>query len=97
MQLLTPLEPELTHASMLKARRTKQKRQKLATAAVKKDERLAKQALKGPVPEKVKKVRVKKEKVQTEKVAKPKAPKVDTKQESGKQPAKKPAGGKKGS
>ena len=83
---------------MLKARRTKQKRQALATAAVKKDERLAREALKGPVAPKVKKVRVKKEKVQTEKVAKPKTPKADTtKQESGKQPAKKPAGGKKGS
>lgn len=85
---------------MLKVRRTKQKRQKLATAAVKKDERLAKQALKGPVVAKVKKVRVKKEKVQVEKVAKVKAPKVDsTKQDSGKQQTKKPAagGGKKGS
>jgi hypothetical protein len=77
----------MSHASMLKARRQHQKTRKLIDAAVKKAKRLAKLALAGPVvkKEKVKKQRVKKEKVQTEKVKKVKL----TAEEIGRQESKK--------
>ena len=84
----------MSHSSMLKARRQHQKTRKLIAGAAKKAKRLAKQALKGPVPkkEKVKKQRVKKEKVKTE-MGTAKA----TKEEVNKQEAKKGSGaGKKG-
>jgi len=60
----------MTHASMLKTRRQKQRARKLLDVAAKQGKRLAKEALTGPAvkKEKVKKERVKKEKVKTEKV-----------------------------
>lgn len=82
----------MSHASMLKARRKRQKTKKLLDGAAKRAKRLAKLALAGPVvkKEKVKKVRVKKEKVETE----PKVKKVKpTKEELGKQDAKKKSAG----
>jgi hypothetical protein len=80
-------EVQLSHASMLKARRQKQKNKKLLDGAVKRANRLEKQALAGPV---VKKEKVKKEKVATEKVKIEKVKKVKlTKEELGKQEAKK--------
>ena len=81
----------MSHASMLKARRQRQKTRKLIDGAAKQAKRLAKQALAGPVvkKEKVKKVRVKKEKVETEKVKKVKP----TKEELGRQEAKKSGAG----
>jgi hypothetical protein len=62
----------MSHSSMLKARRQHQKTRKLLEVAAKKEKRLAKLALAGPVvkKEKVKKEKVKKEKVKTEKVKK---------------------------
>src|SRR4051812_44089507 len=65
-------EVKVSHASMLKARRQRQKTRKLLDGEAKQAKRLARQALAGPaVPkEKVKKEKVKKEKVQTEKVKK---------------------------
>jgi hypothetical protein len=59
----------MTHASMLKTRRQKQRTRKLIDVAAKKGKRLAKQASTGPAvkKEKVKKEKVKKEKVKTEK------------------------------
>ena len=80
----------MSHASMLKARRQHQKTRKLIDAAAKRAKRLAKLALAGPAvkKEKVKKVKVKKEKVQTEKVKKVKP----TKEELGRQDAKKKSG-----
>jgi len=83
----------MTHASMLKARRKHQKTKKLIEAAAKEAKRLLRQASQDPVvkKEKVKKERVKKEKVKTEKVKKVKP----TKEELGRQDAKKPAAGKK--
>ena len=54
----------MTHASMLKTRRQKQKTRKLLDVAAKQGKRLAKQALAAPA---VKQERVKKEKVTTEK------------------------------
>ena len=58
----------MTHASMLKARRQKQKTSKLLDVAAKQRKRLAKQALAPTVKkEKVKEEKVKKEKVKTEK------------------------------
>jgi hypothetical protein len=86
----------MSHASMLKARRQRQKTRKLLDVAEKKAKRDAKAALAGPVvkKEKVKKERVKKEKVKTEKVKVVKP----TKEELGRQESKKstPVGGKKG-
>ena len=86
----------MSHASMLKARRKHQKTMKLLEGAAKKEKRLAKLSLKGPVvkKEKVKKEKVKKEKLKTEKVAKVKL----TKEELNRQDAKKggAAVGKKG-
>ena len=58
----------MSHASMLKARRQHQKTRKLIDGAAKKEKRLAKLALAGPV---VKKEKVKKERVKKEKVAAP--------------------------
>lgn len=80
-------EVQLSHASMLKARRQGQKNKKLLDGAVKREKRLQKQALAGPVvkKEKVKKEKVVKEKVKIEKVKKVKL----TKEELGKQDAKK--------
>ena len=80
----------MSHASMLKARRQHQKTRKLLDGAAKRAKRLAKLALAGPAvkKEKVKKVKVKKEKVQTEKVNKVKP----TKEELGRQDAKKKSG-----
>ena len=80
-------EVQLSHASMLKARRQGQKNKKLLDGAVKREKRLQKQALAGPVikKEKVKKEKVVKEKVKSEKVKKVKL----TKEELGKQDAKK--------
>ena len=59
----------MTHASMLKARRQKQRSRKLLDVAAKQGKRLAKQALAGPAvkKERVKKEEVKKENVKTEK------------------------------
>lgn len=82
----------MSHASMLKARRKRQKTVKLIDGAVRKAKRAAKLALKGPVEPKPKKVRVKKEKAPKEKAAKP-AP---AKEETGKAESKKAAAGKKG-
>ena len=64
------MEVNMSHASMLKARRQHQKTRKLLDGEAKQAKRLAKLALAGPVvkKEKVKKVKVKKEKVETEKV-----------------------------
>jgi len=84
----------MSHSSMLKARRKHQKTRKVLEVAAKQAKRLAKQALAGPKKEKVKKERVKKEKVETEKVVKKVKP---TKEELGRQEAKKStvgAGGK---
>ena len=77
----------MSHSSMLKARRKRQKIKKLTDAAAKRAKRLAKQALAGPVvkKEKVKKEKVPKEKVKTEKVKAVKP----TKEELGRQDAKK--------
>jgi hypothetical protein len=92
-----PSEVEMSHASMLKARRQHQKTRKLLDVAAKQAKQLAKLALAGPAvkKEKVKKEKVKKEKVKTEKVKKIKL----TKEELGRQDAKKntAGGGKKGS
>ena len=86
----------MSHSSMLKTRRQRQKNKKLLDGAAKKAKRMAKQALAGPVvkKEKVKKVKVKKEKVATEKVKDVKL----TKEELGRQDAKKSStgAGKKG-
>ena len=81
----------MSHASMLKARRKRQKTRKQLEGAAKNAKRLAKEALAGPAvkKEKVKKERVKKEKVVTEKVKKVKP----TKEELGRQDAKKASGG----
>ena len=78
----------MSHSSMLKTRRQRQKNKKLLDGAAKKAKRMAKQALAGPVvkKEKVKKEKVKKEKVETpEKVKKVKP----TKEELGRQESKK--------
>ncbi len=81
----------MSHASMLKARRQRQKTRKLIDGAAKRAKRQAKQALAGPV---VKKVKVKKEKVQKEKVASEKVKKVKpTKEELGRQESKKSGAG----
>jgi len=82
------LEVNMSHASMLKARRQHQKTRKLLDGEAKQAKRLAKLALAGPVvkKEKVKKEKVKKEKVETpEKVKKVKP----TKEELGRQESKK--------
>ena len=71
----------MSHASMLKARRQRQKTKKRLDVAVKQAKRLAKQALAGPA--------VKKEKVKKEKVKKVKL----TKEEVGMQDAKKTSAG----
>jgi hypothetical protein len=86
-----PSEVEMSHASMLKARRQHQKTRKLLDVAAKQAKQLAKQALAGPVvkKEKVKKEKVKKEKVKTEKVKKIKL----TKEELGRQETKKSSAG----
>jgi hypothetical protein len=86
-----PLEVEMSHASMLKARRQHQKTRKLLDVAAKQAKHLAKLALAEPVvkKEKVKKEKVKKEKVNTEKVKKIKL----TKEELGRQDAKKSTAG----
>jgi hypothetical protein len=76
-----PAEVNMSHASMLKARRQHQKNKKLLDVAAKEAKRLAKQAAAGPV--------VKKEKVKTEKVKKIKL----TKEELGRQDAKKGSAG----
>ena len=73
----------MSHASMLKARRQRQKTKKLLDVAAKQAKRLAKQALAGPV---VKKEKVKKEKVKKEKVKL-------TREELGRQDAKKSSTG----
>ena len=79
-------EVQLSHASMLKARRQGQKNKKLIEVASKQEKRLEKQALAEPVvkKEKVKKEKVVKEKGKSEKVKKVKL----TKEELGKQDAK---------
>ena len=79
----------MSHASMLKARRQHQKTRKLLDGAAKKEKRLAKLALAGPVvkKEKVKKERVKKEKVQKEGAEKVKKVKL-TAEELGRQESK---------
>jgi hypothetical protein len=91
-----PSEVEMSHASMLKARRQHQKTRKLLDVAAKQAKHAAKLALAEPVvkKEKVKKEKVKKEKVKTEKVKKIKL----TKEELGRQDSKKSAApaGKKG-
>lgn len=81
----------MSHSSMLKARRKRQKTRKLLEGDAKRAKRQAKLALAGPTvkKEKVKKERVKKEKVPTEKVKKVKP----TKEELGRQDAKKGAAG----
>jgi hypothetical protein len=81
----------MSHASMLKARRKRQKTRKLLDAAAKQAKRAAKEALAGPVvkKEKVKKEKVQKEKVKTERVKKVKL----TKEELGRQDAKKKIAG----
>lgn len=81
----------MTHASMLKTRRQRQRTKKLLEVAAKQAKRLAKQALAGPAvkKEKVKKEKVKKEKVATERVKKVKP----TKEELGRQDAKKSSAG----
>jgi hypothetical protein len=86
-----PSEVEVSHASMLKARRQHQKTRKLLDVEAKQAKRLAKQASAGPAvkKEKVKKEKVKKEKVKTEKVKKVKL----TKEELGRQDAKKGGAG----
>ena len=83
----------MSHASMLKARRKHQKSKKDHDLAAKQEKRAAKLALAGPVvkKEKVKKERVKKEKVHVEKVKKVKP----TKEELGRQDAKKSTTGAK--
>lgn len=89
----------MSHASMLKSRRQNQKNKKLLDGAVKREKRLAKQALAGPVvkKEKVKKVKVVKEKIKADTDTKVKKVKL-TKEELGKQDAKraKADAGKKG-
>ena len=59
----------MTHASMLKTRRQKQRSRKLLDVAAKQGKRLAKQALAAPAvkKERVNKEEVKKENVKTEK------------------------------
>jgi hypothetical protein len=86
-----PLEVEMSHASMLKARRQHQKTRKLLDGAAKQAKQLAKQALAGPAvkKEKVKKEKVQKERVKTEKVKKVKL----SKEELGRQDAKKSSAG----
>jgi hypothetical protein len=86
-----PPEVKMSHASMLKARRQRQKTRKLLDGAAKRAKKLAKEALAGPVvkKEKVKKEKVQKEKVKTEKVKKVKL----TKEELGRQDAKKKIAG----
>ncbi len=81
----------MSHASMLKARRQRQKTRKRLDLEAKQAKRAAKQALEGPVvkAEKVKKERVKKEKVKTEKVKRVKP----TKEELGRQESKKSSAG----
>ena len=86
----------MSHSSMLKARRQRQKTKKLLHVAATQAKRLAKQALAGPV---VKKERVKKEKVKNERVETERVKKVKlTKEELGRQEAKKSSAstGKKG-
>ena len=86
----------MSHSSMLKARRQHQKTKKLLDGAAKRAKRLAKQELAGPAAkkEKVKKEKVKKEKVKKENVATEKEKKVKpTKEELGRQGAKKGNGG----
>jgi hypothetical protein len=99
--ILDPSEVEMSHASMLKARRQHQKTKKLLDVAAKQAKRLAKQALAGPAvkKKKVKKEKVKKEKVATEKIETEKVKKVKpTKEELGRQDAKRSSAvaGKKG-
>jgi hypothetical protein len=97
-------EIKVSHASMLKARRQHQKTRKLLDGAAKKEKRLAKLALAGPVvkKKKVKKERVKKEKVQkegaqTEKVKKVKLTAEELGRQESKESKKSSAGaGKKG-
>lgn len=79
----------MSHASMLKARRQRQKTRKLLDGAAKRAKRLAKQELAGPAVKKEKVKKVKKEKVETEKVKKVKP----TKEELGRQDAKKSSAG----
>jgi len=81
----------VSHASMLKARRKRQKTLKLIHTADKQAKRLAEEARRGPAvkKEKVKKERVKKEKVKVEKVKKVKL----SKEELGRQEAKNKGGG----
>lgn len=84
----------MSHSSMLKARRKRQKTRKLLDGEAKKTKRLAKLALAGPAvkKEKVKRVKVKKEKVETA----PKVKKVKlTKEELGRQESKKSTAGAK--
>ena len=75
----------MSHASMLKTRRQRQRTRKLLDVAAKQAKRLAKQALAGPA---VKKENVTKEGVKTEEVEKVKL----TKEELGRQDAKKSIG-----
>lgn len=84
----------MSHSSMLKARRKRQKTKKLLDGAEKRAKRIAKQALAGPVVKKEKKPRIKKQKVQTEETVKKIKP---TKEELGRQETKNktPSTGKK--
>ena len=75
----------MSHSSMLKARRKRQKTKKLLDGAEKRAKRMAKQALAGPVVKKEKKPRIKKEKVETEEKVKKIKP---TQEELGRQEAK---------
>ena len=89
----------MSHSSMLKARRQHQKTRKLIENEEKKAKRLAREALKGPKKEKVKKERVKKQKdpvAQTDKVAKkPKISKEELSRQGTAKPKAPAAGGKK--
>ena len=75
----------MSHSSMLKARRKRQKTRKLLEGTEKRAKRIAKQAVAGPVVKKEKRPRIKKEKVQNEEKVKKVKP---TQEELGRQAAK---------
>ena len=83
----------MSHASMLKARRRRQKSKKQIVGDKKRAERAAQLALKGPPVKKVKKQRVKKEKVAVEKAEKTEKKPKPSKEELGRQEAKKGGAG----
>ncbi|MEO8487202.1 MAG: hypothetical protein ABI585_12790 [Betaproteobacteria bacterium] len=84
----------MSHSSMLKARRQRQKNRKILDGEAKLAKRLAKQALAGPVVKKAKKEKVKKVKAPKETTATDKVKKVKPlKEEAGRQETKKGGAG----